>query len=73
MLIFQIKLSVDDIIASLASLNHDEREKLQYALYDLQNNAGLDEAIKEAREDVRNGKLHSHEDVTREIKAKYLR
>jgi hypothetical protein len=73
MLTVQVKLSVEDIIGSLNNLDEGEREKLQYALYDLQNDAALDEAIKEAREDVRNGKLHSHEDVTREIKAKYLR
>jgi hypothetical protein len=73
MLTVQVKLSVEDIIASLDNLDNDEREKLQYALYDLQNDAALDEAIKEARENIKNGRIHAHEEVMREIKAKYAR
>jgi hypothetical protein len=73
MLTVQVKLSVEDIIASLDNLNQDEREKLQFALCDLQNDAALDEATKEAREDIKNGRVHAHEDVMRKIKAKYVR
>jgi predicted transcriptional regulator len=73
MLTVQVKLSVEDITASLDNLDDGERKKLQYALYDLQNDTGIDEAIKEAREDIKNGRVHAHEDVMREIKAKYMR
>ncbi|HZY38083.1 MAG TPA: hypothetical protein VFE53_15615 [Mucilaginibacter sp.] len=73
MLAVQVKLSVEDIIASLDNLDQDEREKLQYALYNLQNDAALDEAIKEACDDIKNGRVHAHEEVMREIKANYVR
>ena len=73
MLTVQVKLSVEDIIASLDDLDHDEREKLQFALYDLQNDTDLQDAIVEAHEDIKNGRVHAHEDVMREIKAKYQR
>ena len=71
MLTVQVKLMVEDIIASPDDVSYDERGKLQYALYDLQNDTTLDEAITEARGDIKNGRVYAHADVMREIKAKY--
>jgi predicted transcriptional regulator len=71
MLTVQVKLSIDDVIASLQNLNNKEREKLQDALFELQNDLDLQQAIREGLEDVKNGRVHSHEAVMKEIKAKY--
>ena len=71
MLTVQVKLNIDDIIASLQNLDNTEREKLQNALFDLQNDLELREAIQEGLDDVKNGRVHSHDAVMKEIKAKY--
>jgi len=65
------KLNIDDIIASLQSLSNNERAKLQSALFDLQNDLDLKEAIKEGLDDIKNGRVSSHEAVMKEIKEKY--
>ena len=71
MLTVQVKLSIEDIIASLQNLDNVEREKLQNALFDLQNDLELREAIQEGLDDVKNGRVSSHESVVKEIKQKY--
>ena len=71
MLTVQVKLSIEDIIASLQNLDNIEREKLQNALFDLQNDLELREAIQEGLDDVKNGRVSSHESVMKEIKQKY--
>jgi predicted transcriptional regulator len=71
MLTVQVKLNIDDIIASLQNLDNTEREKLQNALFDLQNDLELREAIQEGLDDVKNGRVHSHDAIMKEIKAKY--
>jgi len=65
------KLNIDDIIASLQNLNNAERTKLQNALFDLQNDLDLKDAIKEGLDDIKNGRVSSHEAVMKEIKEKY--
>ena len=65
------KLNIDDIIASLQSLSNNERAKLQSALFDLRNDLDLKEAIKEGLDDIKNGRVSSHEAVMKEIKEKY--
>lgn len=67
----QIKLNIEELIGSLHSLNALELEKLQKALSQLQNERGLEQAVEEGLEDIRQGKVHSHENVIREIKVKY--
>ncbi len=71
MLTVQVKLSVEDIIASLHNLDNIERTKLQSALSELQNDLDLQEAIREGLDDIKNGRVSSHEAVMKEIKAKY--
>ncbi|HEY8782712.1 MAG TPA: hypothetical protein VIM16_13900 [Mucilaginibacter sp.] len=65
------RLNIDDIIASLQNLDNNERAKLQNALFDLQNDLDLKEAIKEGLEDVKSGRVSSHESIMKEIKEKY--
>lgn len=67
----QHKLSVEDIIASLQDLNNNERSRLQSALFELQSDLDLKQAIHEGLEDVKQGRVSSHEAVMKEIKAKY--
>ena len=67
----QQKLSVEDIIASLQSLDNNERSRLQSALFELQSDLDLKQAIHEGLEDVKKGRVSSHEAVMKEIKAKY--
>jgi len=71
MLTVQVKLSIEDIIASLQNMDNIEREKLQNALFDLQNDIELRAAIQEGLDDVKNGRVSSHESVMNEIKQKY--
>jgi predicted transcriptional regulator len=71
MLTVQVKLSIDDIISSLQNLDINEREKLQNALFELQNDLELEQAIQEGLEDIKNGRVSSHEVVMKEIKSKY--
>jgi predicted transcriptional regulator len=71
MVTLQVKLSVDDIIASLSELESFEREKLQNALFELQDDVELQKAIDEGINDIENGNVRPHEVVMKEIKAKY--
>jgi len=71
MLTVQVKLSVEDIIASLQNLDLEERNKLQNALFELQDDIELEQAIQEGMEDIKNGRVSPHEAVMKEIKAKY--
>jgi predicted transcriptional regulator len=65
------KLSFDDIISSLQDLDNNERAQLQNALFELQNDLDLKAAIQEGLEDVKHGRVSSHEAVMKEIKEKY--
>jgi hypothetical protein len=67
----QAKLSIDDILASLQCLDNNERSRLQSALVDLQSDLDLKEAIQENLDDIRNGRVSSHDAVMKEIKEKY--
>ena len=67
----QAKLSVEDIIESLYDLDNIEREKLQKALFELQNDLELQNAIQEGLDDIKHGRVSSHEAIMKEIKAKY--
>lgn len=63
------KLNIDDIIASLQSLNNKERARLQAALFDLQNDLDLQEVIKENLDDLKSGRVKAHQAVMNEIRA----
>ena len=65
------KLSVEDIIESLQSLDNSERKRLQNALFELQNDLDLKHAIQENLDDIKNGRVSSHESIMKEIKATY--
>ena len=67
----KIKLNVEDIIASLQSLDNNERIRLQNALFELQNDLDLKTAIQENLDDIKNGRVSSHESIMKEIKATY--
>ena len=67
----QEKLNVDDIIASLQDLTNAERSKLQIALFELQNDLDLKEAIQTGLDDVRYGRVSAHEAIIKDIKAQY--
>jgi len=71
MVTVQVKLSVEDIISSLPELDRFELEKLQNALFELQNDLDLQQAVNEGLEDVKNGRVRPHEAVMNGIKAKY--
>ncbi|MDB4918443.1 hypothetical protein [Mucilaginibacter sp.] len=71
MVTLQVKLSVEDIIASLSDFDNSEIEKLQAALFELKNNLELQVAIDEGLNDVKNGRVSTHESVMSEIKTKY--
>lgn len=66
-----MKLNIDDIIASLQNLDNNERTRLQNALFELQNDLDLKEAIQEGLADVKSGRVSSHNSVMKEIKAKH--
>ncbi|MCR8557854.1 hypothetical protein KXD93_09390 [Mucilaginibacter sp. BJC16-A38] len=63
------KLNIDDIIASLQTLDNHERARLQSALFDLQNDLDLKAVIRENLDDIRSGRVSSHQAVMNEIKA----
>jgi len=71
MLAENVKLNIDDIIASLQNLDNNERARLQNALFELQNDLDLKEAIQEGLADVKSGRVSSHASVMKEIKAKH--
>jgi predicted transcriptional regulator len=71
MVTVQIKLSVEDIITTLPALDKLEREKLQNALFELQNDLELQQAVDEGLDDIINGRVSNHDAVMTEIKAKY--
>lgn len=66
-----IMISVDEIIASLPDLNKNERTRLYNALFELQNDLDLKQAIEEGLDDQRNGRVSAHNAVMEEIKATY--
>ena len=66
-----MKLNIDDIIASLQDLNNNERTRLQNALFELQNDLDLKEAIQESLEDIKSGRVSSHDAVMKEINLKH--
>jgi len=61
-----MKLSVDDIIASLQNLSNDERIRLQNALFEIQNDLELKEAIQEGLNDIKNARISRHDAVAKE-------
>ena len=65
------KLNINDIIASLQTLDNNERAQLQNALFELQNDLDLKEAIQENLQDIKNGRVSAHDAVMKEIKATY--
>lgn len=67
MLTAEMKLNIDDIIDSLQNLNNNERARLLKALFELQNDLDLKEAIQEGLEDIKTGRVSAHEAVMREI------
>jgi len=71
MLTENVKLNIDDIIASLQNLDNSERAKLQNALFELQNDLDLKEAIQENLDDRKSGRVSSHDAVMKEINAKH--
>ena len=72
MLTNNMELNIDDIISSLQNLDNNERAKLQNALFELQNDLDLKEAIEESLDDIKSGRVSSHEAVMKEIKEKYV-
>jgi predicted transcriptional regulator len=62
-------MNINDIIAALHTLNKTERTQLQNALFELQCDLDLKEAIQENLEDIKSGRVRSHEAVMNEIKA----
>ncbi len=63
------EINIDDIIASLPSLDNSERLKLQQALFEFQNDLDLKVAIQEELEDIKSGRISSHLAVMKEIRA----
>lgn len=62
-------MNIDDIISHLPKFDYSERNKLQNALFDFQNDLDLKDAIQENLADIRSGRNSSHEAVMREIRA----
>jgi predicted transcriptional regulator len=62
-------MDINDIIAYLPNLDKAERLKLQTALFELQCDFDLKEAIQENLADIRSGRVSSHEAVMNEIRA----
>jgi hypothetical protein len=67
----QEKLNVDHIIASIKTLDNEERARLQSALFELQSDLDLKDAITENLDDRKTGRVSSHDAVMKEIKEKY--
>ncbi|MES2108896.1 MAG: hypothetical protein V4577_09130 [Bacteroidota bacterium] len=53
----QIELTIDDIIAALPTLDHDDRMKLQSALFGFQNDMDLKEALSQNLESIKGGRV----------------
>lgn len=51
----QIELTIDDIIAALPTLDHNDRMKLQSALFGFQNDMDLKEALSQNLETLKGG------------------
>jgi len=68
----QEKLDIDYIISSLGSLDNNERARLQSALFDLQSDLDLKDAITENLDDIKTGRVSAHDAVMKEIKEKYI-
>jgi predicted transcriptional regulator len=62
-------MNINDIIEALHTLNKTERTQLQNALFELQCDLDLKEAIQENLEDIKSGRVSSHEAVMNEIRA----
>jgi hypothetical protein len=62
-------MNINDIIAHLPNLDNSERSKLQVALFDLQNDLDLKEVIRENLDDIKSGRVSSHQAVMNEINA----
>ena len=67
----QNKLNIDDILASLQTLDSHERSRLQSALYDLQSDLDLTAALKENLDDIKTGRVSAEQSVMREINERY--
>ena len=65
------KLNIDDILASLQTLSSHDRSRLQSALFDLQSDLELSAALKENLDDIKSGRVSSHDSVMKEIKESY--
>jgi hypothetical protein len=65
----ETKMNINDIIAHLPNLNKRERTQLQTALFELQCDLDLKEAIQENLEDIKSGRVSSHAAVMNEIRA----
>ncbi|ASU32182.1 hypothetical protein [Mucilaginibacter xinganensis] len=61
-------MNVEDIIAHLPNLDKRERTLLQNALFELQCDFDLKEAIQENLADIKSGRVSSHQSVMDEIK-----
>ena len=66
-----MNLNIDDIIASLQYMGSADRIKLQSALFEMQNDLDLKHAITENLDDIKSGRVSSHDAVMKEIKEKY--
>jgi predicted transcriptional regulator len=62
-------MNIDDIINMLSTLNKADRLRLQTALFELQCDFDLKEAIQENLADRKSGRVSAHEAVMNEIKA----
>lgn len=51
----QIELTIDDIIAALPTLDHNDRMKLQSALFGFQNDMDLKEALSQNLQTLKGG------------------
>jgi len=52
-----IELTIDDIIAALPTLDHNDRMKLQSALFGFQNDMDLKEALSQNLESLKGGRV----------------
>lgn len=53
----QIELTIDDIIAALPTLDHNDRMKLQSALFGFQNDMELKEVLSQNLETLKGGRV----------------
>ena len=66
-----MNLNINDIIASLQDMGSNDRMRLQNALFELQNDLDLKDAISANLDDLKSGRVSSHDAVMKEIKEKY--